>query len=180
MTRATGPLTVLARRRQRSVLIGLALAGLALGASPRAALAQWNTVLTLGGWPLTVTNTTGNDFEAGFVSLGSTTINVNGTSNLLSLFTNRETTVQVQCVAACPRSGTLTASGIQWRRDDQATWTDLTTGYVDVEQRVLTYNGTNDPWQRTMHWRYVLSWTAHPPTAASQFRVRFRLVVAAP
>lgn len=149
-------------------------------AVPRTASAQWNTVLTVTGWPLTVTSTTGNDFEAGFVSLGTTSFNVDATSNLFNWFNTRVTSVEVQCVAACPRTGTLSATGIQWRRDDQATWTNLTTAYVEVEERTVQYNGTNDPWSRTMQWRYLLSWTAHPPTAASQFRVRFRLVVSAP
>jgi hypothetical protein len=140
----------------------------------------WGTGLALTGWPLTVTNTTGNDFEAGFVSLGSTTFSVDGTSNLFNLFTSRLTTVSVQCVAPCPRSGTIPAAGLEWRRDDQATWTPLTNAYVDIEERVLTYGGANDPWGRTMHWRYVLSWTGNPPAAASQYRVRFRLLIAAP
>jgi hypothetical protein len=160
----------------------LALAALlAGGATPRVARAQlFGTQLALSGWPLTVTNTTGNDFEAGAVSLGSTGFTVNATSNLLNLFSNRVTTVSVQCVAPCPRSGTTVATGLQWRRDDQAAWTTLSNAYVDIEQRTLTYNGANDPWGRTLHWRYVLNWTANPPAPASQYRVRFRLLVAAP
>lgn len=147
---------------------------------PRAASAQWNTVLTLSGWPLTVTSTSGADFAAGAVSLGATGFTVDATTNLFNFFSTRSTTVEVQCVAPCPRSGTTTATGLQWRRDDQATWTNLTTAFVEVEQRTLTFNGANDPWGRTMLWRYQLNWTGNPPAPATQFRIRFRLVVAAP
>jgi hypothetical protein len=56
----------------------------------------------------------------------------------------------------------------------------LTGSYVTIEQRDLTYNGTNDPWSNSIHWRYVLSWTGNPPTPLTRWRIRFRLVVAAP
>lgn len=148
---------------------------------PAALPAQlWQTNLAVAGWPLTVTTTSGADFEAGFVALGTTTFTVNATSNLFSLRTNRVTTVGVRCVAACPRSGTLALAGLQWRRNDLATWNTLTTAVVTVEQRTLTYNGTNDPWSNSVSWRYLLDWTATPPTAASQFRVQFNLVVTSP
>ncbi len=167
-------------RRLRSFAGAALVALLTLAARPASVEAQWQTVLTLTGWPLNVTTTSANDFEAGFVLLGSTTIAVDLTSALFGFFATRSTTVQVQCVAACPRSGSLALTGLQWRRDDQATWTTLTTAYVDIEERTATFNGANDPWSRTLLWRYVLSWTANPPAPASQFRVRFRLVVAAP
>lgn len=141
--------------------------------------AQWNTSLTIAGWPLTATTTDGAAFEAGGVLLGTTTFTVDATSNFI-FFPNRATTVEVRCVPACPRSGTLPLSGVQWRRNDQAAWTTLTTTFVTVESRTLTFNGANDPWSQSMHWRYALSWTANPPTAASQFRIEYRLTVAAP
>ena len=153
-------------------------AGLGLVGAPTQLTAQ-QTVLTLSGWPLTVTSTTGGDFEVGAVSLGSTTFSVDATTNVPAK-SPRSTTVQVQCVPACPRSGTLPLAGLQWRRSDQAAWTTLTTAYADIETRTVTFNGLNDPWSQTVLWRYALSWTANPPTAASQFRLRFRLVVAAP
>lgn len=180
MTTTSGRSIARPGRVRRSIaLLAFATALLAL---PGDAEAQglWGTTLALTGWPLTVTNTTGTDFENGFVSLGSTSFSVNGTSNLFNLFTTRITTVAVQCVAPCPRSGTIPASGLEWRRDDQATWTPLTNDYVDIEQRTMVYNGSNDPWTRSMQWRYVLSWTGNPPAAVSQYRVRFRLLVAAP
>jgi hypothetical protein len=166
--------------RFRALLGTIAIAGL-LVLTPREGHAQlWQTTLTVAGWPLTVTSTSGSDFEAGFISLGSTTFTVNATSNFFNLRTNRTTTVQVQCLAACPRSGTLALAGLQWRRADQATWTTLTAAFVTVEQRSLVYNGTNDPWGNTIFWRYLLSWTANPPTAATQFRIQFRMNVTAP
>jgi hypothetical protein len=143
------------------------------------ATAQARTTLSVAGWPLTATSTSAADFENGFVPLGSTTFTVDLIAANRPLET-RLTTVEVQCVPACPRSGTLPLLGLQWRRDDQATWTALTTAYALVESRVATFTGANDPWSRTMHWRYALTWAGVPPTAASEFRVSFRLVVAAP
>ncbi len=167
-------------RRLRALGVSL-LAGLLLAVAPRSAEGQlWGTRLTLTGFPLTVTSTSANDFEAGAVSLGSTTFTVDIVTNLFSLFRNRVTTVSVQCVAPCPFSGATSAAGLQWRRDDQATWTNLTTTYVEIEERTATHNGANDPWGRTLHWRYQLDWTGNPPTPATQYRVRFRLQVAAP
>ena len=140
---------------------------------------NWQTVLTLNGWPLTVT-TSVTDFQAGSVALGSTTISVDATTNNNDRFPVRVTTIRVQCVAACPRSGTSTATGLQWRRDDQAAWSDLTTTYVDVETRTVTFNGTNDPWSRIMFWRYLVTWTGNPPATATEYRIMFQMVVAAP
>ncbi len=159
------------------VVAGLVVAGLVATAAPLHA--QRRTSLTLAGWPLTTTSTTGGDFENGFVLLGSTTFTVDALNNFPA-FSPRATTVEVQCVPACPASGALPVTGVQWRRNDQVTWTTLTTAYVPVESRTVTYNGTNDPWSQTMHWRYVLNWTAHPPQATSQFRIRYRLTVASP
>jgi hypothetical protein len=138
------------------------------------------TSLTMTGWPLTLASTSGNDFEAGFVMLGSTTFTVDATSNSGSQFPNRSTTVEVQCAGGCPESGSLSVGDVQWRRADQVAWTSLTTNFVAIEQRDLVFDGVNDPWGQSMQWRYLLSWTGSPPTAASQFRVRFRLLVTAP
>lgn len=156
-------------------LLALLVAALAT----RAVEAQARTQLTVSGWPLTSTTTSAADFEAGAVALGSSTITVDLTDTNKPL-TDRSTTVDVQCVPACPRSGTLPLTGLQWRRDDQATWTALTTAYVIIESRTSTWGGVNDPWSRTMYWRYVLTWAGNPPTPQSEFRLRFRLTVAAP
>jgi hypothetical protein len=153
-------------------------AGLLLLAFPALAPAQ-QTSLTLAGFPLTTTSTTGGDYEAGAVSIGSTTFTVNATSNFPTL-SPRTTTVYVTCRAACPRSGTLSINGLQWKRADQVAWTTITTGYVVVESRSVTFNGANDPWTQTVQWRYLLNWTTTAPTAASSFYIRFRLEVAAP
>lgn len=152
----------------------------ALLALPAAAHAQWDTDLALAGWPLAAGGTTANDFQAGFIALGTTSFTVDATRNNGNRFPVRITTVEVQCVAPCPFSGTTVVTGLQWRRDDQATWTALTTAYGAIEQRTLTYGGLNDPWSRSMHWRFALDWATHPPAAATQFRIRYRLVVAAP
>jgi len=153
------------------------LAGLLVSVSQDAGAQR--TVLSLSGWPRTVTSTSATDFEAGFVLLGATTFTVDATTNT-PVLTSRSTTVAVQCVPACPRTGTLPLAGVQWRRNDLATWNTLTTAYVPIETRTLVFGGVNDPWTQTLQWRYALNWATNGPTAASQFRIRFRLTVAAP
>jgi hypothetical protein len=157
----------------RVALVGLAL----VAVSPEVLRAQ-RTRLTISGLPLTVATTSANDFDAGAVALGSVSFTVEAISG--PGFSPRETTVQVQCRPACPNTGTLALAGLQWRRNDLGVWNSLTGSYVTIEQRDLTYNGTNDPWSNSIHWRYVLSWTGNPPTPLTRWRIRFRLVVAAP
>lgn len=155
------------------------LALLVAALATRTVEAQARTTLTVSGWPLAATSTSAAEFEAGSVALGSTAVTVDLVATNPPL-TSRSTTVEVQCVPACPRSGTLPLLGLQWRRDDQATWTPLTTAYAIIETRTATFNGANDPWSRTIHWRYTLTWAGNPPMAVSEFRLRFRLTVAPP
>jgi len=165
------------------VWLRTALLGFALAAPLVKAEAQGNrrTTLALALFPLAVTSTSANDFDAGAVALGSTTFTVDLTTNAgMGGFSPRVTEVAVTCAAPCPNSGSLAVSGLQWRRNDLGTWNSLTTGYVVVETRTATFNGTNDPWSNTLQWRYVLSWTANPPTPATQWRVSMRLTVTAP
>lgn len=155
------------------------LALLVAALATRTVEAQARTTLTVSGWPLAASSTSAAEFEAGSVALGSTVFTVDLVATNPPL-TSRSTTVEVQCVPACPRSGTLPVTGLQWRRDDQATWTALTTAYAIIETRTATFNGANDPWSRTMHWRYALTWAGNPPMTVSEFRLRFRLTVAPP
>lgn len=160
----------------RAAALGLALAT----AYPGLADAQRRTQLNITNFPRVVTTTSATDFDAGSVSLGTTAFTVEGTSNFPA-FSPRETTVQVQCVAGqCPNTGALPVGNLQWRRDDLGTWNTLTTSYVTIETRDLVYNGANDPWGNTLHWRYLVSWTGTPPQVETRWRVRFRLVVAPP
>lgn len=144
-----------------------------------APLAAQRTRLTIAGWPLTAASTSGADFEAGAVQLGSTTILVDSRSNNPPL-SPRTTGVYVRCLPACPRTGTLPLAGLQWRRDDQVSWTSLTTSDILIETRAITHNGLNDPWTRSMQWRYVLNWLTTPPSPTAEFSVIFTLVVVPP
>jgi hypothetical protein len=167
--------------RRASVAVACALTWAAALAFPRAAAAQLAfTQLSVTGFPLTNTGPSLLDFDAGSVSLGSTTFTVNLTLNLFGNFSPRVTAVNVRCNPACPASGTLPLAGLQWRRADLATWNTLTTAFAPVETRTATFNGTNDPWSNSLFWRYQLSYTGTPPTAATQFNVQFQLQVTAP
>jgi hypothetical protein len=153
----------------------------ALFASDATAQGNRRTQMTITGHPLTVTGTTITDFDAGSVAAGSTQVNVNLTTNSGGGgFSPRVTTVRVRCNTPCPNSGSLALSGVQWRRSDLAVWNTLTTAFVTVEQRTATFNGANDPWSNTVFWRYLLSYTGTPPTAATAFRVQYQLQVTAP
>ncbi len=171
-------------RTRKALVPGRAVASLGLLALllvsllPAGAEAQL-TQLAVSGFPLSVTSTTGADFEQGFVLLGNTTVTVNSTLNILA-FSPRVTTVQVRCAPACPRSGTLPMARLEWRRADLATWNDITTTFATIETRTVVHNGTNDPWTQTVQWRYELGWTTSPPAAASAFYLEFRMVVTAP
>lgn len=160
---------------------GLAVALLAL--LPAMASAQGNrrTNITTTGFPLSVTQTTPTDYDAGFVTLGTTSFTVDlRTNNGAGGFSPRQTTVRVRCGGACPASGTAALNRLQWRRADLGVWNPLTTAFVDVETRVATFNGANDPWSNSLQWRYTLDWASVPPAAATAFYIEVELQVTAP
>lgn len=170
------------RGARRSGLVGL-VAGLLAAASAPAAAQNQRTSLTVTGLPLSVTSTVADDFEAGFVSLGTFTFTVDLTTNAGRPpgFVDRVTTVAVRCGSPCPTSGTLPVGALQWRRGDQVTWTPLSTAWADVETRAATFNGSNDPWSNTVAWRYLVSWTGSPPTALpTTWQLELQLTVTAP
>jgi len=165
------------------VRAGLALgAGLALLCMPSRAEGQGSrrTRLTITGFPLTVASTTIAQFDAASIIIGNTTFTVDlRTNNGGGGFSPRVTTVQVNCLAPCPTTGTLPVGSLQWRRSDLAAWTPLTTAPVTIETRTGVFNGVNDPWSNSMQWRYVPNWVDTPPGSAS-FRIQYQLVVTAP
>jgi hypothetical protein len=149
--------------------------------APRAATAQLAfTRIAVTGFPLTNTGPAVIDFDAGSVALGSTTFTIDLTLNIFGSFSPRVTTARVRCNPACPASGTLPLAGLQWRRSDLATWNTLTTTFATIETRTADFGGTNDPWSNTLFWRYLLSYTGTPPTAATAFNIQFQLQVTAP
>lgn len=136
------------------------------------------TSLTTSGLPLAVVSTTGADFDAGFVLLGSSTFTVEGTGRTKDF--PRTTTVQIGCGVPCPATGTAALNALQWRRDDQVTWTTVGTGFTTIEARAMLADGTDNTWGRTLFWRYVLDWTTTPPATDTQFLIDFQLVVTSP
>ncbi len=161
------------RRTKRIALVALVAC---LSAPASAALAQpARTTLTTSGLPLLVTGTTGADLEAGFVLLGSSSFTVEASGKAKDF--PRTATVQVSCGAPCPAAGTAAVNSLQWRRDDQVTWTSLSTSFTTVETSSFATSGTT---ARTLFWRYVLDWTSAPPTANTQFLIDFQLVVTSP
>jgi hypothetical protein len=164
----------------RSALGKLALAAgvLALLAVPGEAQGGRRTFLYVTGLPLTVTSTTAADFEAGAVQLGALTFTVDLTANNPA-FSPRSTTVELRCFA-CPAVGTLDPAGLEWRRGDLGTWTPITATFAFVEQRIAFWNGADDPWSNTIHFRYLLDWATSLAGPAAEFQLELQLTVAAP
>ena len=143
---------------------------------PAMATAQ-RTRITTTGFPITFSAPTGADFEAGFIVAATTaTFSVEARSGTEV----RTTTVSIRCAAPCPSTGTKALSTLQWSRVDLGTWNTLTTADAQIEQRVITPNVTNDPWSNSLAWRFLLSWTGDPPSAASNFNIIITLTVTVP
>lgn len=167
--------------RRGRLLCVVGVVALAAIAMPRRAQAQFYfTQLTVSGFPLTNTGPAVLDFEAGSVALGATDFSVNLILNFFGSFSPRVTTVAVRCNTPCPASGVAPVASLQWRRSDLAAWNSITTSFVNIETRTATFSGTNDPWGNTLFWRYLLSYTGSPPTAATQFNIQYQLTVTAP
>jgi hypothetical protein len=144
------------------------------------AFAQGNrrTNIVVSGFPLTVASTTVTDFDNGFILFGSTSFTVDLRTNTGGGgFSPRVTTVQVRCGTPCP----TTFAQVQWRTAAQPTWQSLNNvAFQTIESRTATFNGTNDPWSRTVEWRHQLLWASTPPVVSRQIAIDFQLVVTAP
>jgi len=155
---------------------------LALLFVPLRAESQGNrrTNLTITGFPLTVASTTIAQFDAAAIIIGNSTFTVDLRTNTGGGgFSPRVTTVRVNCLAPCPTTGTLPVGGLQWRRNDLAAWTSLSTTPTTIEARTPVFNGANDPWSNSMQWRYAANWVTTPPGSTS-YRIQYQLVVTAP
>ena len=149
---------------------------LSLLATPAMVAAQ-RTRIVLSGFPITFTAPTGADFEAGFIQAAAAgTYTVDSRSGTQT----RTTIVSIRCSAPCPSTGTKALSTLQWRRGDLAIWNTLTTADTQIEQRVVVPTVSNDPWSNTILWRFLLSWTGDPPSAAANFNIIFTLTVTVP
>jgi hypothetical protein len=146
-------------------------------AAPAFGVAQ-STSITVAGFPLVFPTPTGADFVAGFIqSTSGTPYTVDAT---LGAAGQRTTIVSVRCSAPCPAIGSKPLASLQWSRQDLGTWQTLTTTDAFVEQRVVVFNGSNDPWSNTLNWRFLLNWTGDPPGGQSRFNIRFTLTVTVP
>lgn len=162
---------------RRAASVVLSALAVSLLAGTLSAQGNRRTNVTISGFPLTVTGTSTTDFDAGFILFGQTSFTVDlRTNSGAGGFSPRSTTVSVRCGTPCPASG----GQVEWRRVDLGTWNALTSAFADIETRIATYNGTDDPWARNVEWRYVLDWATTPPGGPIQIPVDFQLVVAAP
>lgn len=135
------------------------LPALVLFASP---LAAQTTTLTLASATVTFPAPTAADYANGFVDAPTgVTFTLNATKGA-----SRTTTVSIRATSASLGGGKVIGD-LQWRRSDLATWNSITSTDVQVEQRVVVRNGLNDPWNNTIFFRMLLSWTTDPPATYS-------------
>jgi hypothetical protein len=148
------------RRHQSNTARKLALlCGLVLFASPAAAQ---STTLNLAGNIITFPAPTAADYVAGFVnSATGVTFTVDALSSSGQANT---TTIAIKSTSANLGNGKVLAD-LQWRRSDLATWNSITLANVNVESRLQTFNGANDPWSNTIFFRMKLAWTTDAPAA---------------
>ncbi|HVS59525.1 MAG TPA: hypothetical protein VHE82_02400 [Gemmatimonadaceae bacterium] len=135
------------------------LLALALFASP---LAAQKTTLTLANATVTFTSPTATDYINGFVTAATgVTFTVDATAGA-----SRTTTVLIRATSASLGGGKVIGD-LKWRRSDLATWNSITSTDVQIEQRVMVTNGTNDPWNNTIFFRMILNWATDAPATYS-------------
>jgi hypothetical protein len=134
---------------------GAALLAMALLASP---LAAQKTTLTLANATVTFPAPTAADYINGYVDAAT------GVTFTLTAPAggSRTATVLIRATSASLGGGKVLGD-LQWRRSDLATWSAITSTDVQVEQRVMVKNGANDPWNNTIFFRMLLSWTTDAP-----------------
>jgi hypothetical protein len=134
---------------------GAILLALVLCASP---VAAQKTILTLAGTAVTFPAPTAADYVAGYVDAPTgMTFTLNAQTG-----TSRTTTVAIRSSSANLGGGKVIGD-LQWRRSDLATWNSITLTDAQVEQRIQVRNGSNDPWNNTIFFRLLLSWTTDAP-----------------
>jgi hypothetical protein len=132
-------------------------------------LAAQSSTLTLANNAITFPAPTAADYVNGYVN--STTgvqFTVDATSSGGGSVT---TTIAIRSTSASLGNGKALID-LKWRRSDLVAWNTITTGDVPVETRSQTYNGTNDPWNNTIFFRMVLTWTTDAPNIyAANYRI---------
>jgi hypothetical protein len=135
------------------------LLALALFASP---LAAQRTTLGVTGGTVTFPAPGAADYIAGFIDASTgTTFTINSQNGV-----PRTTTISIRSTSASLGSGKVIGD-LQWRRSDLATWNSVTLTDAQVEQRIVTNKGLNDPWGNTIFFRMLLSWTSDGPATYS-------------
>jgi hypothetical protein len=121
-------------------------------------LAAQRTTLTLTNGTVTFPAPTAADYINGYVDAAT------GVTFTLNAITgaSRTATVLIRATSASLGGGKVLGD-LQWRRSDLATWSAITSTDVQIEQRVMAKNGANDPWNNTIFFRMLLSWTMDAP-----------------
>jgi hypothetical protein len=144
-----------ARRLLSVSTSGAILLALVLFASP---VAAQKTILTLTGGTVTFPAPTAADYIAGFVDAAvGVTFTLNAQTGA-----SRTTTIALRSSSA-NLGGGKAIGDLQWRRSDLANWNSITLTDAQVEQRIVNRGISNDPWNNTIFFRMVLSWTTDAP-----------------
>lgn len=143
-----------ARRLLSVSTSGAGLLAVVLLASP---VTAQKTTLTLTNATITFPAPTATDYINGYVDATGVTLTLDATAG-----GTRTATVLIRASSASLGGGKILGD-LQWRRSDLANWSAITTTDVQVEQRVMTKNGANDPWSNTIFFRMLLDWTKDAP-----------------
>jgi hypothetical protein len=134
--------------------IGAGLLAMLLFASP---VAAQKTTLTVTNATITFPTPTATDYINGYVDATGVTFTLDATSGA-----SRTATVLIRASSASLGGGKVLGD-LKWRRSDLATWNAITSTDVQVEQRVMVKNVSNDPWGNTIFFRMLLNWTTDAP-----------------
>jgi hypothetical protein len=128
-----------------------------------ATLDAQQTTMTLSGGTVTFPAPTAADYNAGWInSTGGVTYTLAGKGKKVS----HNTIVSILSTSTSLGSGKVIAD-LQWRRSDLTTWNSIMLTDAQVEQKVMVTGGANDPWNNTIFFRMLLSWTTDAPATYS-------------
>jgi hypothetical protein len=151
-------------RKIPGVSTSAAILALALFASP---LAAQKTILTVTGGAITFPTPTAADYVAGFINSAT------GAAFTVTAQTgaSRTTTVSIRATSANLGGGKVIGD-LQWRRSDLVIWNNITLTDAQVDQKIQVRGGSNDPWNNTIFFRMILTWTTDAPaTYAANYTI---------
>lgn len=147
---------VAARQLVRAATISI----VALALCTQTAHAQTAVTLSFSGGPVVFPAPTDADLTAGSLeAIDVLQFDVSTSSEPVGSFTTR---VSIRSSSATLGGGKSLAD-LEWRRDDDETWHQLTTTDVVVDSRTSAGVIAGHTWNNSIRFRIALHWTGDPP-----------------